>query len=405
MLGMDIERHIRQCFLDASGQFPVVLVTGARQVGKTTLLKTLREPARRFVSLDDPDIRQLAREDAKLFFQSYPPPLIIDEIQYAPNLLTQIKIIVDDRRSESGLFWLTGSQPFRLMRGVVESLAGRVVVFPLGGISQSEELGGEASPFEVCRAVASTRRFGGVRDVYARILRGSFPDLVSGRVRNRELYYRSYVQTYLERDIRDLTHVSDESRFLDFLRVAAGRTGQLLNLSNMARDVGVSAVTAKSWLSLLETSGLVFLLHPHSRNATARVVKTPKLYFLDTGLACHLSGWKDAEVLQNGAMAGAMLETFVVSEIVKRAWNCGEDPQLWFYRDNAGTEIDVLYERNGVLHPIEVKKTASPTKADYRSFARVAAKGVLLGCGAVACLAEEERPLADAVVVLPIGSI
>ena len=400
-----IERQIKDAFIEASTQFPVVLVTGARQVGKTTLLKMLREADRRFVSLDDIDVRHLAISDPKLFFQSYPPPLIIDEIQYAPNLLSQIKVIVDENRNQSGLFWLTGSQPFRLMRGVRESLAGRVAILPMGGISQSEELGRGCERFDIQMASASSNCHDGVRQVYERILRGAFPDLVSGRIRNLELYYRSYVQTYLERDIRDLMHVSDESRFLDFLRVVAGRTGQLLNLSNMARDVGISVVTAKNWLSLLETSGLVFLLHPFSRNVTARIVKTPKLYFLDTGLACYLAGWKGVDALLNGAMAGAMLETFVVSEIIKRGWNCGEESQLWFYRDNAGTEIDVLLERDGVLHPIEVKKTASPSSADCRSFARVSAKGVSLGCGAVACLATESRPLTDSVMILPIGGI
>ena len=234
---------------------------------------------------------------------------------------------------------------------------------------------------------------------------GLFPDLVSGRVRNRDLYYRSYVQTYLERDIRELVHITDESRFCDFLRVAAGRTGQLLNLSNMARDVGISSVTAKAWLSLLETSGLVYLMRPYSRNVTARVVKTPKLYFLDTGLACYLAGWKDEDALLTGSMAGAMLETFVVSEIIKRYWNCGEEPQLWFYRDNAGTEIDILLEQDGVLHPIEVKKTASPSVADCRAFARVIDKGLAFGCGAVACFAEESRPLADSVMIIPIGGL
>lgn len=400
-----IKRAISPFLTSASEQFPVVLLTGARQVGKTTLFKSLCEHGRRFVSLDDLDHRELAVRDAKLFFQTFPPPVLIDEIQYAPNLLSQIKIWVDEHRDLSGQFWLTGSQPFRLMQGVSESLAGRVAILPLGGISQSEERGCASAAFSVRMAPASVERFADARQVYARIFRGSFPDLASGRVRDRELYFRSYVQTYLERDIRELKQVGDELRFSEFLRVAAARTGQLVNLSDMARDVGISPTTAKTWLSLLETSGHVLLLRPYSRNVTARVVKTPKLYFLDTGLASYLAGWKNEETLFSGAMAGAMLETYVVAELVKSYWNSAREASLYFYRDNAGTEIDLLLEEDGRFHPLEVKKTASPGLSDIRAFERVAAKGVPLSEGAVICLSQELRPLTANNMIIPVGSL
>lgn len=402
---MKIKRTIEPVVKRLAAQFPVVLVTGARQVGKTTLLRMMAEANRRFVSLDDPGLRSLAKNDPQLFLQSYPPPIVIDEIQYVPELLVHIKMMVDSRRDENGLFWLTGSQPFRMMRGVVESLAGRAAVLPLGGIGQSEEAGRSVGSFRVVMQPASDSVFDDGRAIYGRIIRGAFPDLVSGRVKDREIFYRSYVQTYLERDIRDLTRIGDESKFLMFLRVAAARTGQLLNLSDMARDVGISSMTARSWLSLLETSGIVTLLRPYSRNVTAKIVKTPKLYFMDTGLACYLSGWTNETALMTGAMSGAMLETFAVSEIIKRAWNAGEEPRMWFYRDNAQTEIDILLEYDGVLHPIEVKKSASPSEADVRSFGRVVNKGLPLGTGALLCLSQELRPLNREVMVVPAGAL
>lgn len=402
---MKIKRAIEEVVGRLSEQFPVILVTGARQVGKTTLLRMLATPDRRFVSFDDPELRAMARTDPKLFFQSYPPPIVLDEIQYVPELLTQIKIMVDANREANGQFWLTGSQPFRLMKGVNETLAGRVAILPLGGIGQAEECSRSVGAFRTEMQSADDTLFDDGVMVYKRIVRGSFPDLVSGRIKDREIFYRSYVQTYIERDIRDLMHIGNEAKFLAFLRVMAGRTGQLLNLSDVARDVGISPVTARSWLSLLETSGIVFLLRPYSRNVTARIVKTPKLYFMDTGLAAYLSGWRTEDTLMNGAMSGAFLETFVVAEIVKRAWNAGEEPQMYFYRDNAGTEIDVLLEQDGVLHPLEVKKSASPSLSDARAFGRVVKKGLTLGTGAVLCLSQRLRPLDRDVMVMPIGAL
>jgi len=391
---------------ELSEQFPAILVCGARQVGKTTLLRNAAEKGRTFVSLDDPDIRSLARRDPVLFLQSYPPPLIIDEIQYAPELLPIVKMAIDSDPDDCGRFWFTGSQQFHLMRDMSESLAGRIGIIDLYGISQGEELGcADRGEFLIPDVFDANASFDGISVIYDRIHRGAFPALVSGRARNREAFFRSYVRTYIERDVHDLTRITDEERFLTFLRAVAARTGQLLNVSELARDVGIGTTTARDWIGVLGASGLVYLLRPYSRNVTSRIVKTPKLYFTDTGLCCHLTGWSSPETLANGAMGGAMLETYVVGELVKRYGNMGQSPKLWFYRDKAGSEIDILVEHDGILDPVEVKKTASPNPSDVRAFEKVRSLGIPLGRGAVLCLSERARPLTRDVSVMPIGML
>lgn len=402
-----IKRTALSTVRELSGQFPAIMVCGARQVGKTTLLREAAEDGRKFVSLDDPDIRAMARNDPVLFLQTYTPPVIIDEIQYAPQLLPIVKMAIDRDSDKCGRFWFTGSQQFHLMQNIGESLAGRIGIIDLGGISQGEEFGRttDEAAFTAPSAVNTETSYETLQGVFARIHRGSFPALVSGKVRNIETFYRSYVRTYLERDVRNLVRITDEERFLMFLKAAAARTGQLLNISELARDTGVAATTARDWIGVLGASGLVYLLRPYSRNVTSRIVKTPKLYFTDTGLCSYLAGWTSPETLANGAMGGAILETFVVGELLKRYWNCGTDPRLWFYRDKAGSEIDILIEHDGILDPVEVKKTASPSISDIRAFAKARSVGLTLGRGAVFCLAERARPLTQDVTVVPVGSL
>ena len=401
-----IERVALKEVLDASREFPALIVTGARQVGKTTLLKAAADSGRKFVSLDVLTIRDLAQRDPVTFLSTYSSPVIIDEIQYAPQLLPYIKAMIDERPDAMGAFWLSGSQQFQMMKNVSESLAGRVAVITLGGISQGEELGrvGDGM-FSVDAVISPYDKFEDVQKIFERIHRGSFPALVSGKVRNCSRFYNSYVSTYIERDVRDLANVSSEERFLKFIKAAAARTGQLLNLSELARDVGVSVPTAKDWLGILKTSNLVYLLQPYSRNVTSRIVKTPKLYFTDTGLCCHLLGWDTPKSLMNGAMAGAMFETYVVGEMLKRCWNTGKEPRLYFYRDRLGVEIDVLLERNWSLTPVEIKKTATPGLSDIKSFAKVKVLGLPLGNGALVCSATTAMPLTDSVKIIPVGSI
>ena len=402
-----IKRAALSTVWELSGQFPAIMVCGARQVGKTTLLRNASGDGRKFVSLDDPDIRSLARNDPALFLQAYRPPVIIDDIQYAPQLLPLVKMEIDRNPDACGGFWFTGSQQFHLMRHIGESLAGRIGIIDLGGISQREELGREAcdAAESVPAAIDTETSFDTLLGVFARIHRGSFPALVSGKARSCETFFRSYVRTYLERDVRDLVRITDEGRFLVFLKAAAARTGQLLNISELARDAGVATSTARDWLGVLGASGLVYLLRPYSRNVTSRIVKTPKLYFTDTGLCSYLAGWSSPETLASGAMGGAMLETFVVAELLKHCWNCGKEPRLWFYRDKAGSEIDILIEHDGILDPVEVKKTASPSKSDIRAFAKAKSLGLPIGRGAVFCLAGKARPLTQDVTVVPIGSL
>jgi len=381
----------------AARQFPVLLVTGARQVGKTTLLRSLAGSSRRYVTLDDPLVLRLAREDPALFVQSYPPPVLIDEVQYAPQILPHIKIAVDARR-RAGDFWLTGSQPFHLMKGVAESLAGRVAIFSLLGLSRREALGLPASlPFlpvpprlqRLFESAQSTDLLG----LYADIWRGSYPALVTQPAMSRDLFYSSYLQTYLQRDVRDLARVGDETAFLRFVRAAAARSAQLLNIAELARDADVAPNTAKAWLSILAASGVVSLLQPWHANLTKRFIKTPKLYFLDTGLAAYLTQWSSPQTLEAGAMAGAMFETWVYGQILRSHAHAGSTASMSFYRDKDQREVDLLIEHDGRLHPVECKKSASPGRDALAGIQTLARSGVALGPGAVVCMVPEPVPL------------
>jgi predicted AAA+ superfamily ATPase len=389
--------------------FPVLLVTGARQVGKSTLLESMREPERQSITLDDPSLLELARRDAALFLQRFPPPVLIDEVQYAPQLLPHIKILVD-RLRRPDLFWLTGSQPFHLMRGVSESLAGRAAVVRLQGFSERERLLRAADgifdpdPDRVKQRLSDLPP-PNLRDLYHQIWMGSFPAVVLGAPENRNLYLSSYVQTYLQRDLRDLARVGDESTFLRFLRSAAARTGQFLNFTDLSRDVDVSPATAKSWLSILTTSGLVHLIEPWHTNMTKRMVKAPKLFFLDTGLAAWLTGWSSAETLESGAMAGAFLETWVASELLKSWWHAGQTPPLYVWRDRDGAEIDLVIAKDGRLHPLEVKKSAQPGLDAIRSFRALTRSGQRPGIGGVICLSQHHMPITEEAWAIPITAL
>lgn len=405
---MYTERTLESYIKKAAQQFPVMLVTGARQVGKTTLLQRAAEGKLAYVTLDDPLVLSLAKEDPALFMQRFPPPVLIDEIQYAPELLPYIKMAVDQSRRPNQ-FWLTGSQPFHLMRGVSESLAGRVAVIQLLGLSR-RELAGQAAqshPFEFTSdEICARSRSGGLlslKALYRLIWRGSFPAIALDAEMDRDLFYRSYVQTYLQRDIRDLARVGDEMAFLRFLRTAAARTGQMLNLTDLARDVDVATNTAKNWLSILQASGLVYLLEPYHTNVTKRLVKTPKLYFLDTGLCAYLTEWSSAETLAVGAMAGAILETWIVGELLKSYWHQGQHAPFYYYRDKDKKEIDLLILKDGTLYPLEFKKSASPRKEMVRHFKVLDKLNLPVGDGGVICLAEQPLPLSEHNMSIPIG--
>jgi predicted AAA+ superfamily ATPase len=392
-------------FSSATSQFPVLLVTGARQVGKTSLLQHISEDARGYVTLDDPLILELAKNDPVLFLQRFPPPVLIDEIQYAPELLPYIKMACDDTRKPN-LFWITGSQQFHMMRGVSESLAGRVAVLRLLGFSRREILGKSASSLPFLPRMESSKSPPlSLMELYHLIWRGSFPAIALHDEIDRDLFFSSYLQTYLQRDIRDLAKVGDELAFVRFIRAAASRTGQLLNMADLARDADISFNTAKNWLSILQASGMIYLLEPYHSNLAKRLIKSPKLYFLDTGLCAYLTQWSSPETLEAGAMSGAIFETWVIGELLKSYWHNGREAPFFFYRDKDRKEIDLLIVRDGIVYPLECKKSASPGRDDVRNFSSLNKLKIPTGPGGIICLAERSLPLNDSTRSVPVSEL
>ena len=402
---MYIKRTSEDVIKNLSKQFKVVLVTGARQVGKSTLLKHCDEN-RNYVSLDDLSERELAINEPKLFLETHKTPLIIDEIQYAPNLLSYIKLIVD-KSDKKGQYWLTGSQQFHLMKNVSESLAGRVGILDLMGLSLAElSQTPNNEPFfpdlEYIEKRRENHKNYSTSDIFKIIYNGSFPALNNqDEFQDRNAFYSAYIRTYIERDIRYLSSISNEMKFLNFIRVVAARTGQVLKYSELANAVDISEPTAKTWLSVLVSSNIVYLLEPYYRNITKRMTKMPKIYFLDTGLCSYLTGWSSPEVIEKGAMNGAFFETFVVSEILKSYRHNGERPLIYWYRDTQQKEIDLLIERDGKLHPIEIKLTSNPNKSMLKHFNVLDNQGY----GGLICMRESDIPLTEDVSAIPISYI
>ena len=361
-----LEKHIKQL----SNQFKVILVTGARQVGKSTLLKHC-DSKRNYVTLDDYRAREMALNDPELFLQRYKAPLIIDEIQYAPSILSYIKIAVDNS-DKKGQYWLTGSQQFHMMKNVTESLAGRVAIVDLKGLSLKELDDLEQVPFiptaDNIESMRKSSKYHDLTDIYEKIWRGSYPEVNTNTDTDWETFYKSYLRTYIERDIKDLNAVKNEMDFIKFLKVLAARTGQMLDYTDISKEVGVSSPTIKSWVSILVSSNIVYLLQPYFSNINKRIVKTPKIYFMDTGLCSYLTNWDNSQVLESGAMSGAIFETYVVSEIIKSYAHNIKEPNIYYYRDKDKREIDVIIERNGKLYPIEIKKPSNPDKPAIKNF-------------------------------------
>lgn len=405
---MYIRRHLEATLGKIEKMFGAILVTGSRQVGKTTLLRNAK-PDLAYVTLDNPISLASARSEPGTFFKNTPPPLVVDEIQYAPQLFPHIKMFVDTQKGR-GQFFLSGSQQYQMLKNVSESLAGRIGILNLYGLSLRELQGVDFTrPFlpdpdylEARKKCLTPFAFGKVWEL---LHRGSMPAMAAEGDMDWELYYAAYVRTYLERDVRDLAQVGDEVKFLNFLTAAAALSGRLLNLASLARDAGISQPTAERWLAILRASNLVYLLQPYHNNVTKRMVKTPKLYFLDTGLAAYLTRWNTAETLRNGAMAGAFFETFVVAEVLKSYANAGVlDPPLYFYRDKEQNEIDLLLHRDGTLYPVEIKKNADPHRDDVKAFAVLdKLPGIKRGPGAVLCLYDAPAPLTRTDWALPLA--
>lgn len=408
---MYYERAVEPTIKKINETFPVLIVTGPRQVGKTTLLTKIAEKERKIVSLDNPSIRAFAKNDPELFIQRYAPPVLIDEVQYAPELFDYIKIYVD-REKHCGDFWLTGSQTFRMMKHVTESLAGRAGIVQMLGLSNDEIRGSLFPPFridipELMQRMTQVSPMT-LSEIYAKIFKGSMPRLYENENVDRAHYYESYLETYISRDIRDLSQIADETAFLSFMNVVAARTATNVNYETLANEVGISAPTAKHWLSILVSSGIVALIQPYSNNALKRVIKAPRMYFLDTGLCAHLTRWSSAETLESGAMDGAFFETWVVSEIYKSYLNAGQKPPLYFYRDSNKKEIDVIIFQDGTVTPIEIKKSSAPKNAvknfsvlapverepkEEDVFSGASHLKVQIGTGAVICMPADLLPV------------
>ena len=386
-----IKRHAEAAVNTLSEMFGAILVAGPRQVGKTTMLRRITD-GMSYVTLDDLIVLASAREQSGTFFKDNPPPVFVDEIQKAPELFPQIKMLIDSEHKK-GQFFMCGSQQFQMMKGVSESLSGRIGLVTLLGFSLRERYGvSDDTPFLPTDEYFGERRKQladvAYEDVWKMIHRGSMPELCENPDFDWQMFYGTYVRTYIERDVRDLSEIGDTVKFTRFMTAAAASSGQLVNLSSLARDVGISQPTADRWLSILVASNIVYLLKPYSNNITKRAVKTPKLYFLDTGLAAYLTRWNTPDVLKNGAMAGAFFESFVISEIIKGYYNKGiVDPPLYFYRDKDMNEIDLVIEENGTLYPLEIKKHADPQKKDLDVFDLLGKiPGVNRGSGGVICL-------------------
>lgn len=409
---MYITRHMEKPVMELNEQYPVLLLTGPRQVGKTTMLEHLIEvegKGRKKVSLDDLTLRELAKTDPKMFFQLYQPPLLIDEVQYAPELFPYIKIMVDERH-QPGDFWLTGSQLFKMMEGVQESLAGRVALLHLSPLSQSEIMKRPPEPpFSLELPLLSERQNGrqmlNTPEVFQRIHQGGMPALVTGTYSNASIFYSSYIDTYMERDVRRLSNDIDSLKFLRFLRSVAARTSQQVNYKGIADDAEIDQTTAKNWLHVLKALGIIFLLEPYSNNVLKRTVSTPKLYFYDSGIVCYLTRWSSPETAMEGAMSGALLENYTVAEIIKTYQNAGQEPFLYYYRDKDAREIDLILERDGKLFPIEIKKMASPPKKLTKVFDLIDKSPLQRGTGAILCMADQLGAFDQNNLIVPISLI
>lgn len=399
-----IKRTIEKTIKKMTNEFSVIVFSGARQVGKSTMLQMIKDDNMNYVTLDDLDARNLALSDPKYFLEQYSYPLLIDEIQYAPNLLPYIKMIVDEEKFKAlknntelkSLFWLTGSQQFKVMKDVSESLAGRVGVLSLYSLSNTEINGNEETLFipkiDVLKNKSNIEACDS-KAIFKRIFNGGMPSIATKTI-ERNNYFSSYINTYIERDVRQLLNVGKTIEFYNFMQYIAVRTAQELNYSTIAKEIGVDSKTIKNWISILESSGIIYLLQPFSSNLSNRIIKSPKLYFMDTGLCSYLAKYPNPETLEIGALSGAIFETFVVSEIIKNMTSHGLDPKmnLYYYRDKDQKEIDLLYIEGDTIYPIEIKKGVSPNNLD-KNFSVLNKYSNDIATGIVICMTNKLKPI------------
>ena len=405
-----IKRTLEDKIIELSKEYGCIILVGPRQVGKTTMLRHLMAGTERSeVSLDDMTERKMAQTDPALFLELHPAPVLIDEVQYAPELFSYIKMQIDNG-ADPGSYWLTGSRAFKLMELAQESLAGRAAILHMSSLSQAELYGdSNTSPLSISIAEIMKRKEhltpASPSEIYERIWNGSMPGHRSGRYTDRDVFYGSYVQTYIDRDVSDMIPGVDKLMYADFIRAAACRSGQMLNVHDIAQDVGVSDDTAKRWLAVLEKSAIIFYLRPYSNNLLKRTVKTPKMYFFDTGLVAYLTKYSSPEILMNGAINGAILENYIVAEIQKTYLNSAKECLMHYYRDKDSNEIDMVFESDGELHPMEIKKSTNPGTELIGAFKILDKASVPRGCGAVICLREEFSAIDRQHYILPVWMI
>ena len=388
---------------NVSDTFKVLLITGPRQVGKTTLLLSLKPNNMNYVTLDDVNLRRQAQEDPKMFLEEHPWPLLIDEAQYAPELFSYMKIIVD-KEQKNGMYWLTGSQQFHLMKNASDSLAGRVGIINLNSFTYSEIIQNENKklfdPIDIRKSPKID-----VNDLYKIIYKGGMPELYNNKNISQEIFFQGYIDTYISRDVKSLTEIGNEMAFKKFIVSVASRTGEQLNYSSLANDSGISVPTAIKWLSILVTSGIVYLLEPYMSSQLKRITHIPKIIFMDTGLACYLAGWSSARDLQLSSSAGHYLESYIISEIVKSYNARGIRPNISYYRDKDGKEIDLIFYKNNKLYPFEIKKTASPNSDMIRNFKELQKTKKEIGTGGIICFYDELMHLDKNNYIIPVSSV
>ena len=393
-----IKRELERKFIKMSGFFKAVLVTGARQVGKTTMMKHLAEgTGRTYVTLDNTLARDLAKRDPILFFQTYKPPILIDEVQKAPELFEQIKIMCDES-DEKGLFWLTGSQQYKMMKKIRETLAGRLGILELYSLSQKEKSGiSFDTELDFSLDALKSRQLqmpkNDIQVVFQHIWEGGMPQVLGVDDELRSEYYNSYIETYLMRDIAEEANITDYVRFRKFLSACAALTSEQVNYSNLAEAADISQPTAKEWVTVLQGLGIIYLLQPYSNNALKRLTKTPKLYFCDTGLCAYLSMWLTSATLMNGAVSGHFYENYVVMELVKNFAYAKTKANITYYRDSNAKEIDVFIEENDIIHPLEIKKSANPNNREVKKYEVLDKAQLNRGNGGIVCMCEEPIPI------------
>ena len=388
---------------NVSDTFKVLLITGPRQVGKTTLLLSLKPDNMNYVTLDDVNLRRHAQEDPKMFLEEHPWPLLIDEAQYAPELFSYMKIIVD-KEQKNGMYWLTGSQQFHLMKNASDSLAGRVGIINLNSFTYSEIIQNENKklfdPIDIRKSPKID-----VNDLYKIIYKGGMPELYNNKNISQEIFFQGYIDTYISRDVKSLTEIGNEMAFKKFIVSVASRTGEQLNYSSLANDSGISVPTAIKWLSILVTSGIVYLLESYMSSQLKRITHIPKIIFMDTGLACYLAGWSSARDLQLSSSAGHYLESYIISEIVKSYNARGIRPNISYYRDKDGKEIDLIFYKNNKLYPFEIKKTASPNSDMIKNFKELQKTKKEIGTGGIICFYDELMHLDKNNYIIPVSSV